>query len=59
VAISHEHHEHAWLCPEDLKHEPVPRGYLRGVRRALSLLNARRGLRARPTGHAFPRKRTG
>jgi mutator protein MutT len=58
VAISHEHDEHAWLCTDDLTHEPVPRGYLRGVRRALALLTTRRDAGARPTGQPFPGKKS-
>ena len=34
VTISHEHSEHAWLPLTDLKREPLPKGYLRGIRRA-------------------------
>jgi mutator protein MutT len=36
VTISHEHNEHAWLPFANLKREPLPRGYLRGIRRAQS-----------------------
>jgi len=41
VTISHEHSRHAWLALADMAREPLPRGYLRGIRRAASLL--RRG----------------
>lgn len=36
VTISHEHNEHAWLPLGSLGCEPLPRGYLRGIERALS-----------------------
>ena len=35
VRISHEHSEAAWLRVTVLNREPLPRGYLRGIRRAL------------------------
>lgn len=38
VTISHEHNEHAWLSLANLKREPLPRGYLRGIRQAVRLL---------------------
>ena len=41
VTISHEHSRHAWLALATVKREPLPKGYLRGIRRAASLL--RRG----------------
>ena len=36
VTISHEHAEHTWLRPADLRGEPLPEGYRRGIRRALA-----------------------
>ena len=36
VRISHEHIESAWLPVSDLNREPLPRGYLRGIQRALA-----------------------
>jgi mutator protein MutT len=36
VTISREHTGYAWLRPADLHGEPLPRGYLRGIRRALT-----------------------
>jgi len=35
VRISHEHSEAAWLRVTVLNRAPLPRGYLRGIRRAL------------------------
>jgi mutator protein MutT len=35
VTISHEHSRHAWLALATLKREPLPKGYLRGIRRAV------------------------
>jgi mutator protein MutT len=37
VTISHEHSRHAWLALTDMSREPLPRGYVRGIRRAASL----------------------
>ncbi|MBI4573327.1 MAG: NUDIX hydrolase [candidate division NC10 bacterium] len=36
VTISREHSEHTWLRPADLRREPLPEGYRRGIRRALA-----------------------
>ena len=36
VKISHEHIESAWLPLASVDREPLPRGYLRGIRRALA-----------------------
>ena len=36
VTISREHAEHTWLRPADLRGEPLPEGYRRGIRRALA-----------------------
>ncbi len=36
VTISREHAEHTWLRPSDLRGEPLPEGYRRGIRRALT-----------------------
>ena len=36
VRISHEHIESAWLPLASMDGEPLPRGYLRGIRRTLS-----------------------
>ena len=38
VTISHEHTEYTWLHLEVLNGEPLPEGYLRGIRRAVWLL---------------------
>jgi mutator protein MutT len=38
VTISHEHTEYTWLRLEVLNGEPLPEGYLRGIRRAVWLL---------------------
>jgi mutator protein MutT len=46
LTISHEHSRHAWLALADMPREPLPRGYVRGIRRAASLL--RRGGRKDP-----------
>lgn len=37
VTISHEHGEHVWVPLARLEREPLPRGYLRGIRRARCL----------------------
>ena len=36
VSLSHEHSEAAWLPVTGLNREPLPRGYLRGIQRALA-----------------------
>jgi 8-oxo-dGTP pyrophosphatase MutT (NUDIX family) len=36
VRISHEHSGSIWLPVTDLNREPLPRGYLRGIQRALA-----------------------
>ena len=36
VRISHEHNESAWLPVTCLNREPLPRGYRRGIQRALA-----------------------
>jgi 8-oxo-dGTP pyrophosphatase MutT (NUDIX family) len=36
VRISREHNDSAWLPVGGLNREPLPRGYLRGIRRALA-----------------------
>ena len=36
VRISHEHIESAWLPLANVDGEPLPRGYLRGIQRALA-----------------------
>jgi 8-oxo-dGTP diphosphatase len=41
VRISHEHIESAWLPVTDLKSEPLPRGYRRGIQGALALSRSR------------------
>ena len=38
VTISHEHSQHTWLALADMAREPLPRGYLRGIRRAVRLV---------------------
>jgi hypothetical protein len=35
VTVSHEHTDHRWLRLEDLDGEPLPDGYLRGIKRAV------------------------
>lgn len=42
VTISHEHNEHAWLALAGMAREPLPRGYVRGIRRAARLLRKER-----------------
>jgi len=41
VRISHEHIESAWLPLANVDREPLPRGYLRGIQRALAPSTAR------------------
>lgn len=41
VRISHEHIASAWLPVTELNREPLPRGYLRGIQRALAPSTAR------------------
>ena len=41
VTISHEHTEYTWLRLEVLSGEPLPRGYVWGIRRAAWLLRRR------------------
>jgi mutator protein MutT len=36
VKISHEHTQYSWLRPADLRSQPLPEGYRRGIRRALA-----------------------
>ena len=38
VTISHEHTEYTWLRLDALDGEPLPEGYLRGIRQAVWLL---------------------
>ena len=38
VTISHEHTEYTWLHLDALDGEPLPEGYLRGIRQAVWLL---------------------
>jgi mutator protein MutT len=38
VTISHEHSQHVWLPMADMAREPLPRGYVRGIRRAVRLV---------------------
>jgi 8-oxo-dGTP pyrophosphatase MutT (NUDIX family) len=38
VTISHEHTAHAWLPLATVKREPLPKGYLRGIRRTVRLI---------------------
>jgi mutator protein MutT len=42
VSISHEHNQHAWLALAGMAREPLPRGYVRGIRRAARLLRKER-----------------
>jgi mutator protein MutT len=56
VTISHEHSQHAWLALADMAREPLPRGYLRGIRRAVRLVTKKGGMNPGVGGGCSHRK---
>jgi mutator protein MutT len=59
VTISHEHSQHAWLALATVKREPLPKGYLRGIRRAVRLVTKEGGMDPGAGGGCSRRKDLG
>ena len=57
VTLSHEHADHAWLPLASLEREALPRGYLRGIRRAVGLVREKGRMHPGPGGGCRHRER--